>query len=51
MNIEFGSEPVYGDVDKHLKAKMKLYGVGTKVKKFFKVKKYQKKMHHMGVNH
>ena len=31
MNIEFDSELVYGDVDKYLKTKIKLYGdrVGT----------------------
>ena len=26
LNIEFGSEPVYGDVDKYIKTKMKMYG-------------------------
>ena len=26
MNIEFYSEPVYGDVDKYIKTKIKLYG-------------------------
>ena len=33
MNIEFGSEPVYGDNDKCKKAKTKSYGdkVNTKV--------------------
>ena len=26
LNIEFDSEPVYGDVDKYIKTKMKVYG-------------------------
>ena len=26
MNVEFASEPVYGDNDKHIKTKIKLYG-------------------------
>ena len=26
MNIEFDSEPVYGDNDKHIMTKIKLYG-------------------------
>ena len=26
MNIEFDSEPVYGDVDKYMKTKIKMYG-------------------------
>ena len=26
MNIEFGSEPVYGDNDKYLKTKIQIYG-------------------------
>ena len=32
MNIEFDSEPIYGDVDKYLKTKIKMYGdrVNTK---------------------
>ena len=25
MNIEFDSEPVYGDTDKHIKTKIKMY--------------------------
>ena len=27
LNIEFDSEPVYGDVDKYIKRKIKMYGV------------------------
>ena len=26
MNVEFDSEPVYGDNDKHIKTRIKLYG-------------------------
>ena len=26
MNVEFDSEPVYGDVDKYIKTKIKMYG-------------------------
>ena len=26
LNIEFNSEPVYGDVDKYIKTKIKMYG-------------------------
>ena len=40
MNIEFDSEPVYGDNDKYKKTKIKLYG-----------DKYLKKMHHISVYH
>ena len=44
MNIESDSEPVYGDNEKYIKAKIKPYG--DKVNTNFKAKKYQKKMHH-----
>ena len=37
MNIEFDSEPVYGDNDKYIKAKIKSYG--DKVNTNFQVKK------------
>ena len=49
MNIEFDSEPVYGDNDKYIKAKIKSYVIKSYF--FFKVKKYQKKMHHISVCH
>ena len=45
MNIEFDSEPVYGDNDKYIKAKIKSYG--DKVNTNFQGKKYQKKGHHI----
>ena len=40
MNIEFDSEPVYGDNDKYIKAKIKLYG--DKVNTNFQGKKIPK---------
>ena len=45
MNIEFNSEPVYGDNDNYIKAKINSYG--DKVK----AKKYQKKMDQISVCH
>ena len=47
MNIEFDSEPVYGDNDKYIKAKIKSHG--DKLNTNFQGKKYQKKMHHINV--
>ena len=41
MNIEFDSEPISGDNDKYIRAKIKSYG--DKVNTNFKAKKYQKK--------
>ena len=29
LNIEFDSEPIYGDVDKYIKTKIKNYGYGV----------------------
>ena len=49
MNIEFDSEPVYGDNDKYKKTKIKLYG--DNVNTYFQGKKYQKNMHHISVYH
>ena len=45
MNIEFDSEPVYGDNDKHIKSKRNSYG--HKVNTNFQGKKTPKKMHHI----
>ena len=42
MNIEFDSEPVYGNDDKYIKTKIRQIET-------FKVIKYQKKMHHISV--
>ena len=52
MNIEFDSEPVYGDNDKYIKTKIKSYG--DKINTNFQGKKNktkQKKMHHTIVCH
>ena len=40
LNIEFDSEPVYGDVDKYIKTKIKMYG--DKVNTNFQGKKVPK---------
>ena len=47
MNIEFDSEPVYGDGDKYIKTKINMYEdrVNTKVKKSLK------KMPHISAYH
>ena len=49
MNIEFDSEPVYGDNDKYIKAKIKSYG--DKINTNFQGKKYQKKIHDKSACH
>ena len=45
LNIEFDSEPVFGDVDKYIKTKIKMYG--DRVNTNFQVKKCLKKMLHI----
>ena len=47
MNIEFDSEHVYGDNDKHIKIKKGHREI--KLIKIFMVIKYQKKIHHVRV--
>ena len=47
FSIKFDSEPVYGDNDKYIKTKIKIYD--NNVNTSFHVKKYQKKMHHTNV--
>ena len=49
MNKQFGSEPIYGDNDKYVKTKIKIYEdiVNTN----FHGKKYQKKILHVNVCH
>ena len=49
MNIEFDSEPVYGDNDKCIETKIMSHG--DKINTNFQGKKYQKKMHHTNVCH
>ena len=47
MNIDLDSEPVYGDNDKCIKTKVKLYG--DKINTIFNVKIFQMKMRHTSV--
>ena len=49
MNIEFDSEPFYGDNDKHIKTKIMIYG--DKVNTNFHGKKIPKKKLHGNVCH
>ena len=49
INIEFDSEPIYGDNDKYIKTKIKIYG--DKVNTNFMVEKYQKKKLHVNICH
>ena len=49
MNIEFDSKPDYGDNDKYLKTKIKMYE--DRVNKNFKVKRCLKKMPHISACH
>ena len=44
LKIEFDSKPVYGDDDKYIKTKMKVYGASVNTN--FQDKKCQKKKHH-----
>ena len=46
LEIEFGSEPVYGDIDSYIKTKIKMYD--NKVNKV-KIKKFLKMIHHIRV--
>ena len=48
MNIEFDSEPVYGDNDKYINKKIKMYEDRlNSSSQIFKLKKYLKKMPHI----
>ena len=49
LSIKFDSEPVYGDNDKYIKTKIKLYE--DNINTNFQGKKYQKKMHHISAYH
>ena len=49
MSTKFDSEPVYGDNDKYIKTKIKMYE--DRVNKIFKAKKYLKKMLHISAYH
>ena len=47
IEIEFDSEPVYGDNDKYIKTKIKTYDDSVNIN--FQGKKWQKKMYHASV--
>ena len=49
MNIKFACEPVYGDNDKYIKTKIKLYG--DKINTNFQGQKIPKEMHHISAYH
>ena len=49
MNIKFDSEPVYGDGDKYIKIKIKMYGSIVSIN--FQGKKMPKKMLHINAYH
>ena len=53
MDTKFDSEPVYGDNDKYINTKIKIYWdkVNIGISKHFKAKMCQKKMHHTNVWH
>ena len=48
LKLEFDSEPVYGDSDKYIKTKIKMYAGGM-ITNFFRATKCQKKKHHASV--
>ena len=47
MKINFESKPVYGDDDKCIKTKIKIYA--TTLSQIFIIRKCQKKKHHANV--
>ena len=47
LKIEFDSKPVYGDNDKYIKTKIKIYGGSLNTN--FQGKKCQNKKHHASV--
>ena len=49
LNIEFDSEPLYGDGDKYIQTKIKIYG--GRVNTNFQGKKVPKKMLHINAYH
>ena len=49
LNIEFDSEPVYGDRDKYIKTKIKMYE--DRVNTNFQRKKFLKKILHINAYH
>ena len=49
MSMKFDSEPIYAGNDNYIKTRMKFFW--DKIKQIFKVKKCQKKMHHISLCH
>ena len=49
MNIEFDSEPIFGDNDKYMKTKIKMYE--DRVNTNFQGKKVPEKMPHISAYH
>ena len=49
LSIKFDSESVYGDNDKYIKTKIKLYG--DKINTNFQGKKHPMKMHYISAYH
>ena len=49
LDVQFDSDPVYGDNEKYIKTKIRIYE--DRVISNFQGKKYQKKMHHIIVLH
>ena len=49
LDVQFDSDPVYGDNEKYIKTKIRMYE--DKVTTNFHGKKYPKKMHHIIVLH
>ena len=44
LKIKYDKKPIYGDDDKYIKTKIKIYGVSVNTN--FQEKKFQKKKHH-----
>ena len=51
MDVEFDSEPVYGDNDMINTQRQKQKHTEIKYTLIFMIKKYQRKMHHTNVYH
>ena len=49
LDVQFDSDPVYGDNEKYIKTKIRMHE--DRLITNFQGKKYQKKMHHINVLH
>ena len=49
LKIDFDSKPVYGDDDKYMKTKIKIYA-DTIITNFYNKKNAKRKKHHVNVN-